>query len=290
MSEHDHLAPALVERASKVVKVVHRQAPGIDPGSALARVLDGTLQAMGNHRLAPTSADLVTDYRPELLNTDLDLAALCEGLRKDPRGRLCFYGAPGTGKTAFGRHLAEVLDRPLLVKRGSDLLSPYVGVTEKLIARMYEEASTEDAVLLLDEADSFLQDRKGAERSWEVTQVNEMLTQMEAHQGVFIASTNLMDRLDPAALRRFDLKILFNPLKPEQAWAMFQDAAKRLGIGLDEAMRPALEKLRLLTPGDFAAVLRQSRLRKVSAAADLVERLAEECALKPGGRRGAIGF
>lgn len=59
-------------------------------------------------------------------------------------------------------------------------------------------------------------------RSWEVTQVNEMLTQMEAFEGVFIASTNLVKNLDAAAMRRFDVKMEFKPLKPDQAWWLFQ--------------------------------------------------------------------
>ena len=59
------------------------------------------------------------------------------------------------------------------------------------------------AVLILDEAASFLADRRDARANWEITQVNELLTQMEAHNGVFICTTNLMERLDPASLRRF---------------------------------------------------------------------------------------
>ena len=48
-------------------------------------------------------------------------------------------------------------------------------------------------MLLLDEVDSFLQDRRQARQSWEVTLVNEMLTQMETFHGIFIASTNRLD-------------------------------------------------------------------------------------------------
>ena len=81
---------------------------------------------------------------------------------------------------------------PLLVRRASDLLSMFVGEVEKNIARAFREAEDDGALLLIDEVDSFLQDRRGAQRSWEVTQVNEMLTQMEGFAGVFIASTNLL--------------------------------------------------------------------------------------------------
>src|SRR5690606_6356820 len=108
--------------------------------------------------------------------------------------------------------------------------SPYVGMAEKHIAAMFREADLECAVLLLDEADSLLQDRRGAERSWEVTQVNEMLTQMENFHGIFIASTNLMDSLDEAAMRRFDVKVRFDYLSKAQAQEMLERLASKLEI------------------------------------------------------------
>lgn len=81
----------------------------------------------------------------------------------------------------------------------------------KNIASAFSEAERDNAVLLIDEVDSFLRDRRDAKASWEVTQVNEMLTQMEQFQGVLIASTNLIEGFDQAALRRFDLKLLIRP-------------------------------------------------------------------------------
>ena len=290
MAEHEGLVPAVVERAAKVVAFLHRADPGIEAAPALARVMGNTLEAMGAARGPQGRIPATTVYRPELLSTDCDLAAVQEGLRRHGQGRLCCYGPPGTGKTAFGRHLAEVLDRPLLVKRASDLQSKWVGETEHNLARMFREAAADRAVLLLDEADSFLQERKGAQRSWEVSQVNEMLTQIESFEGIFIASTNLMDSLDAAALRRFDLKIRFGYLGPDQAWAMFQDTARLLGFDAADAARAGLRPLGLLTPGDFANVVRQARLRRIADPAELVARLAAECGAKPEGRRKPIGF
>jgi SpoVK/Ycf46/Vps4 family AAA+-type ATPase len=241
-------------------------------------------------RNSSQAVEVVTDYRPELVNTNCDLAPAVEGLRQHGNGRICFYGPPGTGKTAYGRHMANMLDRPLLLKRGSDLLSKWLGGTEKNLAAMFEEARVEGAVLLLDEADSFLQERGKANQSWEVTQVNEMLTQMEAFDGIFIASTNLMDRFDTAALRRFDLKVRFDYLRPEQSWTMFQDAAHRLGLEVDPALKSRLSSLGILTPGDFAAVIRQARMNPPRDSHDLLTRLDGECQVKPEHRRRPIGF
>ena len=290
LAEHEGLSPALISRVADVVRTVHPALGQADAGPLLSHVLGNALEALGQSRSPRQVVEVVTDYRPELVNTDCDLSPVLGGLREHGGGRICFYGPPGTGKTAYGRHLAEHLDRPLLLKRASDLLSMYVGGTEKLLAEMFEEARTEGAVLLLDEADSFLQDRGKAQRSWEVTQVNEMLTQMEAFDGVFIASTNLMDQLDTAALRRFDLKVRFDYLRPDQAWTMFQDAALRLGIEADLMVKGGLSSMAILTPGDFATVIRQARLNRPKDSRDLLVRLEAECQVKPDSRRKPIGF
>ena len=290
MAEHQGLVPALVERSASVVRLALKGDPGLDVSRALPRILGNTLEALGATREAPGVLGFATRYRPEVLNTDCDLAAMVPGLRRQGAGRLCLYGPSGTGKTAFGLHLARELDLPLLVRRASDILGPYVGESEHNLARMFAEARQEGAILLLDEADSFLQDRKGAQRSWEITLVNEMLTQMEAFPGIFIASTNLMDSLDPASLRRFDLKVRFGFLRREQALVLFQDLAESLGLELDLRARHALDAIGHLTPGDFAAVAKQARFRPAATGLELAERLAAESGIKPESRRKAIGF
>jgi len=136
-------------------------------------------------------------------------------------------------------------------------------------------------VLVFDEVDSFLADRTQAKQSWEVTQVNEMLVQMENFDGVFIATTNLMDNLDKASLRRFDLKLEFNCLKPEQAWKMFKEFARELKLSkVDKVFQRKISSLKNLTPGDFAAVVRQNRFRPIENVDDLILRLQDEIEVK----------
>lgn len=290
MAEHEYLNPAVIERAAKVIEIAKNRHPELHAEKALDRVLGNTLEALGLSRTPRNAAQNVTNYRLEILNTDCDIQDVCDGLREHGEGRLCLYGPPGTGKSAFGRYLAESLDRPLMMRRASDILSPFVGLAEQNMARMFREASAENAVLLLDEADTFLRDRNGATRSWEVSEVNEMLTQMESYEGIFIASTNLMGSLDAAALRRFDMKVKFDFLKPEQAWQIFLDTAAKFQLEISDTDRVELSRLSWLTPGDFANVVRQSRLRKMKSTQDLIDRLAAECQVKPEGMKRAIGF
>lgn len=283
----ESLPPAQIARAARVVKTLG--ARKIDERDAQARrVLDMSLRAMGVSTTKKTAA-LPAHYDPALLNTDRNLAALIDGLRAGHPARLCLYGPPGTGKSALGAYLAQRLDRPLHVKRASDLISMWLGETEKNIARAFLAAGDEGAILLIDEADSFLQDRRGAQRSWEVTQVNEMLTRMEAFEGLFIASTNLVESLDAASLRRFDFKIRFDYLDRQQRVALFQ---RVLGDApIDEHTRQRIERLDRLTPGDMANALRQMRVTgETPFAAGLLALIETELRLKPGGGRAEMGF
>jgi SpoVK/Ycf46/Vps4 family AAA+-type ATPase len=179
------------------------------------------------------------------------------------------------------------------VRQASDLVSKYVGETEQNMAKMFEEAQTESAVLLLDEADSFLRSRQRAERNYEVTEVNEMLQGMERFAGLFICTTNLFDDLDEAALRRFTFKVRFRPLRAEQREAMF--VAEALGGDaalLDAARRARLVLLDQLAPGDFAAVKRQVEILGAAFEPDeFLSQLESEHRVKPGVRdRRGIGF
>jgi SpoVK/Ycf46/Vps4 family AAA+-type ATPase len=282
IAELEHLAPAVVAKASHVVHAVRDDISAERTASAMRQLIDNTLQAQGFPSLSQGEADRPPDiYDPAFIHADADLASVAYGLGAARNGRLCLYGPPGTGKTAYGRWLARQLDMPLLVKRASDLISKYVGESEQNIAAAFQQAERDNALLLIDEVDSFLQDRRKAQRSWETSMVNEMLTRMESFPGVFIASTNLLDGLDQAALRRFDLKVKFDFLRPAQAWELLCRYCTHLKLQPPAiALQPAMQKLDRLTPGDFAAVARQHRFRPLATPAMLVAALQAECAVK----------
>lgn len=284
----DTLTPAVVARAASVVRRIGEESRF----ETLEGLLDGTLRAQGHPPLRRSYPRLPPDgYDVGLCNASEDLGALAKGLVSTQAGRICLYGPPGTGKTAFGAWLAGALEKPLSLKRMSDLQSPYLGEMERNLAAAFEGASRDEAVLQIDEVDSFLRDRRDAARSWEVSQVNEFLTQLESFDGVFIASTNLMDRLDAAALRRFDYKIRLDYLQPEQVWQMFLDGLKRLGIELDRdaSCRRSLAELRQVTPGDFAVISRRHLINPFSSATAVIDALRAETAHKEGVTR-RIGF
>ena len=291
IAESETLAPAVVARAASVVRTIRTELGASGTSKAVEMLIGNTLVAQGHPAIRRIDSNRLPEiYDPVFIHADTDLAVVTAGLVRSKSGRLCLYGPPGTGKTAYGRWLAEQLGVPLMVKRASDLMSMWVGKNEKNIARAFKAAEQEGAILLIDEVDSFLQDRRGAHSSWEVTLVNEMLTQMESFPGVFIASTNLMDGLDQASLRRFDLKVKFDFLKTDQAWELLMRHCAALGLAKPcPAQRNQIDRSSKLTPGDFAAVVRQHRFRPIESAAALLKALEDECALKEGARS-VIGF
>ena len=262
--------------------------------SLIERQLKNADVALGN-KTEGGGRRSVTTYDLSMLHVEsrFEIPRIVAALKSRGHGTLCFYGPPGTGKTALAEHIAKALDQPLIVKQASDLMSKYVGETEQNMAAMFREAETEKAVLLLDEADSFLQDRRGAQRTYEVTEVNEMLQGMERYAGIFVCTTNLLESLDQAALRRFTFKIRFMPLDTGQREKMFvTEALGGDATAFTDAVKARLTQLTQLCPGDFAAVKRQGDiLATVLSAEEFLAQLEAEHRIKPEVRAGrAMGF
>ena len=181
----------------------------------------------------------------------------------------------------------------LIVRRASDLQSMWLGETEKLIRAAFDEAQDEGGVLLIDEADSFLSDRSAASRSWERSQVNELLQCMERFDGIFIAATNMIEALDKASLRRFTYKVEFLQLSFDQRIAMLRDQLRASPVSDEEwlHLRSRLGRLDGLTVGDFAVVAAQSAVRTLGITAEeRVAMLEAELRLRlPSGGR-VLGF
>ena len=269
--------------------------PGVAAGAtAAARLIEGGDIGTVRHGVHSLSRLLYGEkpprgaqgkFDPTLIRADNDPVELADRLaeRGARRVSLCLQGPPGSGKSAFVRHLAERIGLEVVQKRASDLMSMWVGQTEKLIAEAFAEARDHENFLVFDEADSLLSDRRFAHRSWEISQVNEMLTWMENHALPFACTTNFGEHLDPATLRRFDFKLCLDYLAPDQAVAAF-----RLFFGLAAPLE--VRALSGVTPGDFAVVRRRAEiLGKLGDAKSLVAMLREECDAKPDRPR-RIGF
>ena len=283
LTERKGLTPAQIRTAVRFAGLALTDNMGLE--GLIERQLKNADAALGNKIDKDQSRPSITTYDLSMLNveTRFEVPRMVRALKERGHGTLCFYGAPGTGKTALAEHIAKALEKPLLIKQASDLMSKFVGETEQNMAAMFKEAEDEGAILLLDEADSFLQDRRGAQRSYEVTEVNEMLQGMERFKGIFVCTTNLLDRVDQAALRRFTFKIKFKPLTPVQRETMFiTEALLGEASQFSPALKTRLAKLEVLCPGDFAAVKRQiDILGEGFTAEEFMTQLEAEHRIKP---------
>lgn len=271
---------------------------------SLIQVLNEHLKLQGEKLIsARVKKEQNLPYDMSLINASVDMKSLCEKIKnvcgiKDSKDfattdstqaqgiRILAYGMAGSGKSEFAKALAKELNRPIMLKKASDLLSMWVGKSEQNIAQAFSEAEKKGAILVLDEVDSFLQDRSEAERSWEISQVNEMLTQMENFEGIFIATTNFMTNLDKASIRRFDMKVEFKPLDSAKFIKAFGLYARHLGISnyvafLESSFaKRAIEKLDNICFGDFALLARSARFEPITSSQQLLEKLQEESRLK----------
>ncbi|PJG83439.1 ATP-binding protein [Caviibacterium pharyngocola] len=284
------LTPAIVHRGLNVVTEILPEHSEQDFAEQVIKVFNQTLTAQGYQKIAPLSDNKQADYSLDYVSCKSNIYKISEGLKRTKRGRICCYGVPGTGKTAWAKWLAQELEMKPLVVQGSDLLDMYVGGTEQNIANAFAQAKENNQLLILDEVDSFLFTRQGAQRSWERSQVNEMLTQIEKFDGLMVVSTNLLDELDPASLRRFDLKLQFDYLTESQRLALAKAQCEKLGFALNAPTQAKIARLYHLTPGDFATVARRHRFAEFDNAEEWADALEEECLLKKAENKRTIGF
>lgn len=224
------------------------------------------------------------EYDIDLVNTDINMDDLTQKIKhtKKLNFSMCLYGEPGTGKSLYARYLANTLGLEVVFKRASDLISKWVGETEENIAEAFAEAEAKKALLIFDEADTFLQDRNNANNSWEISEVNEMLTWMESHEYPFICTTNLLDSLDEASLRRFTFKVKFDFLTKEQ---VNQSIEHFFGI------KNANVCINGLTTGDFATVKKKTNFLGTKDINEIVKMLNDEVKVKKSkSLKNAVGF
>lgn len=291
ISENRNLTPAIANKIMKVIEIA-----GVTKNDSVQTYFDKQLAerdaASGvinqSRYIKPQKFDVA------LLNTNNDIENMLLRFPVLTNAKVLLYGPPGTGKTALAHHIAEVSNRPLLQKRSSDLISPWIGETESNLKKMFEEAYASNAILLLDEADSFLQSRGQSRHQWEVSQVNELLTQLESYQGFFVCATNFMEHLDQAALRRFNFKIKFEYLSTMQVTNHFEQVTKQLTNKspnqIPDEIKLNLKKLANLTPADFQIIIDQCRLLDIQPTVnDIVKELKEISETKYDGGS-SIGF
>jgi len=303
------LASAYKVNASGVAMCVTRTQEFVSRG----RVLPGAAlpvleELLGRHQMLISKGVArqvqapVGQYDLAALNIDADPKLVMSSLERftdsaswaggSPGQNLLFWGHPGTGKTECARYLASELGLQLVVRSAAQLLNCYVGQTEKLIQQAFDEARDEQAILFIDEADTFLCMRERAHHSWEVSFTNQFLACMESHPGILVCCTNLLDNLDRAAMRRFHWKVEFRSIRPQDRVRVYGKYFSLASGPIGPVEARGLEAIPDLNFGDFRAVFERIRFSDPSTLShvDIVAMLEKECTYRSDGRGKKIGF
>ncbi|MBC8386384.1 MAG: AAA family ATPase [Gammaproteobacteria bacterium] len=299
LSGNNNVTENIIKNLTKVATTLSLRDP-VEIQSHMDRMIGNILGKRSGNR-SENSIAHSEYYDISLLNADIDIQELAEGLNHSSEGRIILSGPPGTGKTAFAKYISQATGRSLIVKTGSSLLGRWIGDTEKNIARAFADATHQNAVLLIDEADSFLSSRESVEQRWEASMTNEFLIQMENFSGIMIACTNFKQQLDSAVQRRFDFKIELDYMTAEQIQKMLfemasdseNESSMDSGVVSSHFFEQRASQLVNITPGDFNTVRRRLKvLGKAVTMDSLVSGLVVESKAKPGfsQQSRAIGF
>ena len=290
LSCRNDVSPRSIEKASAFTKIVCASDNKLNVETVFDDVLGKTTKAMYGERKGNEFQKNANAYSTTLINSDCDLKSILDSLQTDSEARICLYGPPGTGKSAFVSHLTGHLGKSLVSKKGSDILGKYIGETEQNLANAFSEASINSGILLLDEIDGLLFDRGHSSKTWQISMVNELLMQMDQFSGILVTTTNYFEKLDQAAMRRFDLKIKFDYLQPHQIEDLIKTYLKIFSLDFNEVFLEKAKTLQKLTPGDFSNIARQSKISRISGVDDFYNRLEKEVLCKRESVSKPIGF
>ena len=187
---------------------------------------------------------------------------------RPPRGVL-MYGPPGTGKTLLAKAVAKESEANFILVNGPEVLSKWVGDSEKAIRKVFEKArQASPTIIFFDEIDS-IAPRRGRDNSGSgVTErvVNQLLTEIDGLQEmndvVVIGATNRPDIMDPALLRpgRFD-RIVFTPLPEDKARsAIFKIHTSGMPLAKDVKIESLASKAKNYVGSDIEGVCREAAM------------------------------
>ena len=159
-----------------------------------------------------------------------------------PGVQALFWGKPGTGKSMAAEAMAAELMLPLYKVNLANIASKWIGESEKHLAKLFDQAERQHAVLLFDEADAIFAKRSEVSSSHDKNAnmgVSFLLQRMENYSGLLLLSTNFKNNLDEAFLRRFHSVVEF-AMPSAEARAHLWKSAWQGPIFLDECIDHSL--------------------------------------------------
>jgi transitional endoplasmic reticulum ATPase len=196
-----------------------------------------------------------------------------------PRGVL-LYGPPGCGKTMLAKALAAESQTNLIVIRGPEILSKWLGESEKAIRDIFRKArSSSPCIILFDEIDSVGKARYASDEAWSgETVLSQLLTQIDSlysGEGVFIiGSTNRPDLLDSSLLRPGRLGLLFYVAPPDEGGrlSILKILVSRMPLSHDVDLSSLAKSTVNFTGADLESLCREAGLSAIRRKSETVTR------------------
>ncbi len=222
------------------------------------------------------------NFNMELINADTDLKMLENLNRLD--FSLLIYGAPGTGKSTYVQHLAQMLNITINNIAPINFITPYIWETKKNVRKIFERARYEKSLLFFDDTDLlFIENNKLG--ITELTAKHEIIRLMQFHATPFVCVANLKQNIDFSSLKYFNFKVKFSYLDDygiKKAWEYF------FKIGDIPTNMPSLNKI---VPADFITVKKKAEMTGEMQNSDLIiKMLQSEQNFKTYGSINKIGF
>jgi AAA+ superfamily predicted ATPase len=228
---------------------VANQALGGDLPGAMRRLAAGHIDSTAE-RIRPTRTwdDLVLD--PERADQVREVARRCRhrdtvfddwGFAREPSAGVValFAGPSGTGKTLAAEVIAADIGIDLYKVDLANLVSKFIGETEKNLARVFDTAEAANVALFFDEADALMGKRSAvsdAHDRYANIEVAYLLQRLERYDGLAVLATNLANNIDPAFVRRFHVVVEFpipGPAERRRIWERCLPPLAPLGRDLD---------------------------------------------------------
>ena len=182
---------------------------------------------------------------------------------KPPKGAL-LYGPPGCGKTILARALSTESGGNMILVRGPEILSKWVGESEKAIREIFRKAkSSSPCVIIFDELDSLAKLKSGEESGVGETILSQLLTEMEegsSSRVVVIGITNRPDLIDNSMLRsgRLDLRIFVPPPDEKGRLSIIEILTENMPISSDVNLKEIALATQNYSGADLAALCREA--------------------------------
>ena len=182
---------------------------------------------------------------------------------KPPKGAL-FYGPPGCGKTLLARSLAAESGANMILVRGTEILSKWVGESEKAIREIFRKAkASAPCIIIFDELDSLARIKTSEESKIRETVISQLLTEMEdatTSRLVVIGITNRPDMIDNAILRSGRLEIILYIQPPDEKGRLeiIKILTSKMRLTSDVNLNEIALSTKNYTGADLAALCREA--------------------------------